>query len=82
MNESTSLYTKAQPEHIQAEASCSTKQACGYAPDPYQLILDRLAYHHKSIRELDALFNALPRTLPREAADALLQLLLDAKPRY
>ena len=55
---------------------------CARAPDPHQLILDRLSYHRKSINELDALFNALPRTLPLAAANGLAQLLLDARPRY
>ena len=98
MTESGPLYTKEQEEIRKELAACGgilkddpTKKAtdcCStngqaiYGPDPHRLILDRLAYHRKLVQELNALYNALPRTLSYEAASALAQLLLEARPRY
>ena len=98
MTESGPLYTKEQEDirkalaacdvilkddtSKQAPNGCSAQASCVYAPDPHQLVLDRLSYHRKAIRELDALYNALPRTLSLDAANALAQVLLEARPRY
>lgn len=53
-----------------------------WAPNLERMILDRMDYHMRQARELEALWNALPRELSYQATNALAQLLLDAKPRF
>ena len=78
------LYTKEQEDIRKALSECGGMLKEGkppLPPDPHQLIRDRLRYHQKSIEELDALYNALPRVLPLAAANGLTQLLCDTRPR-
>lgn len=74
---------RSQAKIAQESQDCDKPQAaCEYAPNPHQLIQDRIDYHNKTVVGLWALYRALPRELPRGAADALAQLILDARPRY
>ena len=63
-------------------ATAAPNTTCTWAPDPHQLIQDRIDYHKRMSNNLSALYRALPRELPREAADALATVLLEARPRY
>ena len=75
-------FTAERTKIAQEQQGCDTQAKCEYAPNPHQLIQDRIDYHNKASIGLWALYRALPRELPHGAANALAQLLLDARPRY
>src|SRR5947207_14899291 len=76
--------TAKQAETTKTYQQAATNGNCdvAYQPNPHQILLDRARHCQHLSEGLLALYEALPRKLPYEAADALAELLINSRLGY